>query len=180
MKKIAFIMSLALATSVFAGAPSYSGKGGKMVNPPAPIENCFGPGLDIGVYGAGFLPRHEFGDYKNALGGGVLAEYFFCENFGIQGSYTIVDADGGTHIFNGDFVLRYPIQSACIAPYLLVGGGLTTDGETLGVFHVGGGVEYRIKGTKMGVFADGTYNWHKSSDRDLDFTLVRVGLKFRL
>lgn len=181
MKKIAsLIMSVALASSAIAG-PVMSSKGGKIVNPPAP-ENCFGAGLDIGIFGAGFLPTHDHStpDYKDSLGGGILADYFFCENFGIQLSYAAVAADGTTHLFNGDVVLRAPIQSLCIAPYLLVGGGFHVDGSNLGEYHVGGGIEAKFKGTNLGAFVDGTYNWHSSSNRDRDYTLVRLGVKFHL
>lgn len=180
MKKIAsLLMSIALASTAIAG-PYMSEKSSKgTVIPPTP-ENCFGTGASFGLYGAGFLPRHKDGDYKDSIGGGILAEYFFTENIGIQFSYTAVSAEGTTHIFNGDIVLRAPIQSLCLAPYLLVGGGYQVDGIKLGEYHAGAGLEYHFRGSKMGIFGDGTYNWHSNSNRDRDFTLVRLGLKFHL
>ena len=180
MKKIAsLIMTVALATSAFAGSPvTYSSKNAKTPRAPQPTGcSCFAPGAAFGVFGGAFLPN---GGGENALGGGVLAEYFFCENFGIQLSYAAVAADGTTHLFNGDVVLRAPIQSLCIAPYLLVGGGFHVDGSNLGEYHVGGGIEAKFKGTNLGAFVDGTYNWHSSSNRDRDYTLVRLGVKFHL
>ena len=179
MKKIAsLLMSIALASTAFAGPMSEKSSKGPVLPPPP--DNCFGPGWDVGIYGAGFLPHHKDGDYKNSLGGGILAEYFFCENFGVQFSYTAVAASGTTHLFNGDLVLRAPLKSICLAPYLLVGGGLQVDGSKEGEYHAGVGLEYRMSGSKMSIFGDGTYNWHSKSNRELDFTLVRLGLKFRL
>lgn len=175
MKKLAsIIVSMALASSAFAGAAAYSGKGGKVVNPPV-AEDCFGPGFSLGINATGAFERG--GD--DGYGGGVLAQYFFCKNFGIEGSYNIVDLQGGLHIFNADLVLRFPIESACVAPYILVGGGLNVDGGSVGQYQVGGGLDVRIRGSKVGLFADGTYNW-VTGDEDRDYTLVRVGLKFRL
>jgi hypothetical protein len=77
MKKFAsLIMSLALASSAFAGPVSYSGKGGKFVQPtePPPVGcDAFGPGFALGVFGGGYLPENDsFED--DALGGGVVAE----------------------------------------------------------------------------------------------------------
>ncbi len=178
MKKIAsLIMSVALASSAFAGSVAYSGKGGKMVNPPmAPTCDAFGPGLDFGLFGGGFIPKSGGND---ALGGGALAEYFFTENFGIQGSYGAYATNTTHHQFDADLILRAPIRSLCIAPYLMVGGGFSTNSETVGDWHVGGGIEAHFAALKnINFFADGAYHFH--SEDALNFTLVRLGIKFHL
>ncbi len=183
MKKIAsLIMSVALASSAFAGSVAYSGKGGKMVNPPvAPSCDAFAPGFSFGLNGTGFFPRNEASDYKNALGGGISGEYFFTENFGARLSYDAVATSGTLHIFNGDIILRAPIKSICIAPYVLVGGGFSVDGEKLGEYHAGAGLEVHLNSLhNVNLFGEGTYNWHSSSNREADFSLVRLGIKFHL
>lgn len=183
MKKIAsFIMSVALASSAFAGSVSYSGKSGKGVMPPvAPSCDAFAPGFSIGLNGTGFFPRNEASDYKNALGGGISGEYFFTENFGARLSYDAVATSGALHIFNGDIILRAPIKSICIAPYVLVGGGFSVDGEKLGEYHAGAGLEVHLKSLQnVNLFGEGSYNWHSSNNREADFTLVRLGIKFHL
>jgi hypothetical protein len=173
MNKIAsLLMSVALASSVYAGAPSYSGKGGKIVQPPAPTCDWFAPGAKLGGFIGGFLP--EEGD--GALGGGILAEYFFTENFGIEGSYGAYATDATHHQFDLNLVARYPMKNHCWAPYLLVGGGYHVNTDNGWNFAVGGGVEAHITG-RVGAFADGA--WH-FGDGESDFTLVRLGLKFRL
>jgi hypothetical protein len=180
MKKIVTLFAAAmLASSVIAGPVTYD-KNSKAVMPPPQPETCFGPGFDIGIFGAGFFPKTENGDYKNGGGGGLLAEYFFCNYVGIQGSYAAVSPEGTTHIFNGDIVLRFPIESLCIAPYIIAGGGGSSDGEKLGSWQAGGGLDVRFHGSPIGIFADGTYNWHSDENSDKDYTLVRIGLKYKL
>ena len=176
MKKItSLLMSLALASSVIAGAPSYSGKGGKIVNPPEPTCDYFAPGASVGAFIGGFLPK--YGD--DELGGGILGQYFFCKNFGLEVSYGAYATPSTHHEFDAALVARLPLEKACIAPYVMVGGGFSTNSETLGNYFAGAGLEAHITG-KTGVFADGAYHWHSSSNRDQDFTLVRLGVKFRL
>lgn len=177
--KILSILGLAVLTSgVFAGSDTYSGgKGGKVVTLPQP--SCFSPGLDIGVFGGGFLPMHNHDGYKGALGGGVLVDYFFNNNLGIEFSYGAYATNGTQHLFDGDIILRAPIESVCIAPYLMVGGGFHVDGSSQGEYHAGAGIEAKLKSMdNVGLFADGAYHWHSSGESDLDFTLVRIGMKF--
>ncbi len=166
-------MTIALASSAFAGAPSMSGKGGKIVTPPAPSCDWFAPGFKVGANVSGIL-FDEGGD--DSIGGGVLAEYFFCENFGIEGSANALATDSTHWQFDLNLVARYPMKNGCWAPYLLVGGGYGVNSENDWNWQVGGGVDVHLTGN-MGVFADGTYHW---SEGPRDFTLVRVGLKFRL
>lgn len=173
MKYIAsLIMTVALASSAFAGPVTYSGKGGKPVQPIAPVGcACFDPGFAIGAFGGAILPGN---DEDDALGGGVLAEFFFTPYIGIQGSYGLYATDSEHHQFDGSLVLRYPITSICVAPYLMVGGGFSTNSDTAGDAHLGGGIEARFEGMNcLGVFADGAYHW----DNDGDFTIVRLGVK---
>ncbi len=180
MKTLAILFtSFALVSSVLAGTATYDTSKSVSQPAPAPTCQCFGPGLSLGIYGGGFFPKDGGRGYDDAAGGGVLIEYFFTENIGIQGSYGVYGTSGGEHLFNGDIVLRAPIHSICLAPYILVGGGADVDGSCLGEWHAGAGLEARFDSLNcLGIFADGTYNWHNSSDRD--YTQVRVGLKFRL
>jgi hypothetical protein len=175
MKKIAsLILSVALASSAFAGAPAYSGKGGKIVNPPAPSCDWFAPGAKLGIFGGGFIPDGaKSGD--DALGGGVLAEYFFCENFGLEGSYGAYATDATHHEFDLNLIARYPMKNGCWAPYLLIGGGYSVNSDNQWNWGLGGGAEIHLTGN-IGAFADGAYHWGENDN----FTLIRLGLKFRL
>ena len=173
MKLLAFVASVALASSAFAGPVTYSGKGGKPVQPVAPLGcECFAPGFAVGGFGGAFLPQGDNGD--DVLGGGVLAEYFFTPYIGIQGSYGLYATDSEHHQFDASLILRYPITSICIAPYLMVGGGGSTNSDKQGDAHLGGGIEARFESINcLGVFADGAYHW----DDNGDFTIVRLGVK---
>jgi hypothetical protein len=175
MKTIAsLIITCALASSAFAG-PVYSPKSGPIIQPPALGCDCFAPGAAFGIFGAGIIFDSDGGD--DSLGGGVLAEYFFTEMVGVQGSYGIFATDSEHHEFDAALVLRYPIKDLCIAPYILGGAGYTTNGDDPWNLFLGGGIEARFpEWSCMGIFADGAYHW--SEEDEADFTIVRVGVKF--
>lgn len=163
------LMTAALASSAIAGPIATK-------NPKAPVMpdpgcQCFAPGAALGVFGGAILPNGRGGD--DALGGGLLGEYFFTENIGIQGSYGVYATHSEHHAFDASLVLRAPIKSLCLAPYLLAGGGYSVNGTSEGNFHVGGGVDIRLAGCK-GLFADGAYHFAN----DGDYTIVRLGVKF--
>jgi len=173
MKSISMIiLSAALAVSAFAGTPVANS--GKAVQPYAPQEdNCWAPGFTMGAFAGGLFPSHRD---SGVAGGGVLGEYFWTENFGIQGSYGVYATDSAHHQLDGSFIARAPMGN--IAPYIMAGGGVGMNGANRGDFHVGGGIETRIPSMNcMGLFLDG--NYHFASRNSNDFTLVRLGVKFR-
>jgi hypothetical protein len=182
MKKTiaSLILSVALASSAFAGTPDvYSSKGSKTVQPIAPMTpigcECFAPGAALGIFGGVMLPRDGGSDVG---GGGILGEYFFTENIGIQLSYGIYATSSEHHQIDGSLIYRFPIKSLCIAPYLMAGGGVGTNAVTRGDYHAGVGIDARFsKINCMGVFADAAYHFSADSN-GTDFTVVRMGVKF--
>ncbi|MCB1234317.1 MAG: hypothetical protein KDM91_04525, partial [Verrucomicrobiae bacterium] len=101
----------------------------------------------------------------------------FTENVGVELSYAVLAFDSEEHVITGNLVYRMPLKDLCIAPYLLVGGGLLTNSATDGLFDVGGGLDIRFDSMGcLGLFADATYNW---VDGDRDFTLIRSGVRVR-
>jgi hypothetical protein len=60
----------------------------------------------------------------------------------------------------GSLIFRYPIDAWCIAPYVFTGGGATMDGSAWAVYHIGAGLEYRVIPNKLGIFADGRWNYY--------------------
>jgi hypothetical protein len=180
MKKITTLFAVAmLASSVMAGPVTYD-KGSKGVVPPTPTESCFGPGFDIGIFGSALLPSTTRNGYDDGGGGGILVDYFFCNYVGIEASYAANSTASTLHTYGADLVLRAPIESLCVAPYIMAGGGGDTDGSSLGQFNAGGGLDFRFRGSPIGLFADAAYYWHSDSDRDRDYTLIRAGLKWHL
>ncbi|HSI62483.1 MAG TPA: outer membrane beta-barrel protein [Candidatus Saccharimonadia bacterium] len=179
MKLITTLLaSLALVASATAGTETYSSKSAKtVVPPPVPVGcDCFAPGFALGIFGAGILPDSEEDD---ALGGGVLAEYFFNEYIGVQGSYALFATDSEHHEYDAALVLRYPIKSICVAPYVMGGAGYGANSDENWNWFAGAGIEARIQSMNcLGIFADGAYHW--GEDESGDFTIVRIGVKFPL
>ena len=87
---------------------------------------------------------------------------------------TIMGLYAGRHGIDGRLIARYPIDSACLVPYIFAAGGVQTNGETSGTFGAGGGLEYRVTPQKLGIFAEGRYTWAGSSD---DSAQVRLGVR---
>lgn len=149
------------------------------VAPPERIEvptlcQCFEPNTaSVSIYAAGLFPNGS-GDLDHAIGGGLAVDYFFSENVGIEVDGTWADADSAVHLFTGSVVLRFPIKSICLAPFVFAGGGVHTDGVTQGVYHVGAGLDYRFN-PSVGVFADARYTWTEETE---EYTLARAGLRF--
>lgn len=181
MKQVASILAVfALATAGAVAGPYSSGKSGKGVMPPppppppAPLE-CFAPGAAFSVFGAYLMP--EGSQYSDEFGGGIGLEYFWSEFFGVSAAYSLFATTPEIHHFTADFVARYPIRPACVAPYVLAGGGIHTNSETEGLGRLGAGIDIQLPAMGgHGIFADYVYTF-SGGDLD-DFQTVRLGLKF--
>ena len=180
MKKLLSTIVLLAVSAGMATAGDYYSKApvapkGPVVTPP-PVCPCFDPGIELGLFGAGIFPDSGYHG-EDAIGGGVMAGMFFTENIGVNVSYAAFATDSTEHYVTGDLVLRMPIHELCIAPYVFVGGGMVANGNTDGLWRVGGGVDIRMDSMGcVGLFIDGSYNWIESDYR-ADTTMARVGLK---
>ena len=138
--------------------------------------------VDTSVVGAG-------GKYNSQNGGGVGGNlgvnYFFTKFIGVG----IDDSIGGFWPSNksgpeavdslqANLLLRYPISTWNLAPYLMVGGGASWGTASQGDGNVGGGVEHRVT-PNIGLFADCRWLYGGSSSvGQLSYALPRVGLRF--
>jgi hypothetical protein len=96
----------------------------------------------------------------------------------LEADATWLDNESAIHAFTASVVIRYPIQSACIAPYILAGGGVHADSETQGTAHLGAGIDIRLmKWSCAGFFADARYTWADDTD---NYTIVRAGFRINL
>ena len=77
------------------------------------------------------------------MGGGVNLAYFFTDNVGIDVSYAVFAFESEMHTVTADLALRYPLNGPGISPYLLLGGGLRSNGSAEGLYRVGGGLDFR-------------------------------------
>jgi hypothetical protein len=174
MKKIAFpfLATLAIASSAFAGHEMKDSKDYKAIPDP-----CFkDQELQLDIFGSytDAVSRSAHGD---GIGGGVAVNYFFLKYLGVGVDGNIYDGDAnGVWDVTGRVIARFPIEtgSLCIAPYIFGGGGLETNGTTVGTFHAGGGLEWRATHT-IGIFGEGRYTW--GADQ-FDSAQARVGVRF--
>ncbi len=202
MKKLicTLVASAAIAATSFAGTASMSdGKSGKSYkeykNPEQPAPTCFNDQelqLDtFGAYADGNAPSHAGPIRDHGWGGGVGVNYFFARYFGLgaDGIWLYAKdnaaADGANddsktfHSATGSLIVRYPIDSICLAPYVFAGGGFTVDGDQWASGHVGVGVEYRVVPHKIGIFADSrwTYFGTRYGHDDQNNFLAKVGVR---
>lgn len=172
MKKLLSTLGVLSLSVGLATAGDY-GKNPVEKNPvviPAGCD-CFGTGFEFSGFAAGAIPDNGDGE----LGGGAAIGYFFTENVGVEISYTVAAFESEEHVITGNLIYRMPIEDLCIAPYVLVGGGVLTNSATDGLFDVGAGLDIRLDSMGcVGIFVDATYNWVED---DRNFTLVRAGVK---
>ena len=83
----------------------------------------------------------------------------------------------GLYDATGSLILRYPLElgSVCLAPYALGGGGVQGGaGKTVGIWHAGGGLEWRVT-PKLGVYGEGRYDWADKQRQET--SQARLGLR---
>ncbi len=196
MKKLLTSLALiGLASAAQAGQPMAS-TGKEFKQTTVEEQDCFRAGewqFDVfGQYSVG-KAGHVGAFREHGWGGGVGINYFFTRNLGlgVDAAWLDIREDSkferanpdsdhtALHNFTGSLFLRFPIDSACLAPYLYAGGGFHVDGEQWASGHAGAGLEYRIKPNKLGVFVDGrwTYLGDRDGREDLNFFSARAGFR---
>lgn len=198
MKKLAFsLLAVAtLASTSIAGTQVYAPS--KEVKEIIPVEGCFlDQELQIDIFGAyvdGNAPNHAGYIRDHGWGGGIGINYFFSRNIGIgvdgiwiygkenasAGGFNQDNDETVFHNVTGSLIFRFPIDEACLAPYLFVGGGFHVDGDQWASAHAGVGLEYRIVPNKVGLFIDGrwTYFGDRYGHGDQNNFLGKAGIRF--
>lgn len=168
-------------------APGKETKESKQVESPSCFSDTEWQFDVFGAYQVGNGPDHAGPIHDHAWGGGIAANYFFARYFGLSAEGTWLEGHsspldskyGGRfdrsfdHHFGdrdsfatqfqsatGSVIFRYPIDAWCLAPYVFTGGGATMDGSAWAVYHIGAGLEYRVVPNKVGIFADGRWNYY--------------------
>ena len=110
---------------------------------------------------------------EDGAGGGIGASYFFTEMFGVMGRAYWWDTDSVITSITASAVLRAPIQSVCLAPYVYggLGGHFNSENQIGG--HLGAGLEFRMT-ERLGIFSDFTYTWADKTD---DWGMYTLGLR---
>jgi hypothetical protein len=130
---------------------------GSFVAPQRGIENVFDTNIRSGHWG-----------------GGLGLNYFLLRELGV-GVDTNIPADGG-RFFNhvsGSLIVRLPIESIGLAPYIYGGGGRGTDPVYEWLGHAGVGFELRANPV-TGFFVDARYIWAEHTSDDL---LLSAGVR---
>lgn len=174
MTKIAIPFAcLSLVASAFAGQEVKETKDYKA---PA-AEPCFrDTELQIGIFGS-YTDSVKRSPHADGLGGGVEVNYFFMRYLGIGVDGNIFNGDvNGVWDFSGRLIARIPIEtgSICIAPYAFAGGGVEANGDTVGTWLVGGGLEWRAT-HHLGIFGEGRYTWGAD---DHESAQARIGVRW--
>lgn len=176
LSTLATIALLGTASTLVAG-PMSSGKDGKVQIVQPPVEtgcDAFNGGLALSAYGLFLTPDADIED--DTFGGGIAVEYFFNPYFGIAGSAQWADpGESLVHNYSADAVVRFPITSICIAPYVFGGAGLHTNSSTEVIGRAGVGLDARLWNAN-GIFVDWTYTF-PGGDLE-DYQIVRLGVKF--
>ncbi len=182
MKKTLSLLALVLATA----SMSFAGQAVSSKKVVVAADDCrFRANewqIDASVVGAG-------GNYNNQSGGGVGGNlgvnYFFSKYIGVGIDDSVGgfwpssnSAAQGVDSLQADLLLRYPICSWNLAPYLMVGGGASWGSASQGDGNVGAGLEYRFT-PNVGLFADCRWLYGGSTSAgQLSMALPRVGLRF--
>ncbi len=177
MKKLLFTLLLAVAVAVPVTQAGTEAKSFKKEI--VELETCRfrDTEFQIDVFGA-FAANPQFRTHGETLntgvGGGGALNFFFARYFGI-GLEGLWYGNGGAaeHMVIGNLFFRYPICKWNVAPYVMLGGGVGFDHETVGFGHVGGGMEYRIT-DHIGLFSDGRFVYGPSNT----LGITRVGLRY--
>jgi hypothetical protein len=136
--------------------------------------------LSLDLFGSYSNPESSFGRLthndldRGFWGGGVGVNYFFIPQFGI-GSDVNLSAHSGNIVDQvmGNAILRLPIESASVAPYIFGGAGRGISPAWEWVWDAGAGVEFRLN-SATGIFVDARYIW---ADESTDRIVFRAGLR---
>ena len=177
MKKLALtILAFGIGLSVAqAGSSSYYYSSKAPAKDPIPLqpENCFYAGESfVDIFGV-YADPEDGSELDDTVGGGFGIGHFITEYLGVRGRAYWWDGDSVIHSVAADAILRMPIQSLCIAPYIYGGVGGAFNGENQFTSHFGGGIEARLTG-RLGVFADYSRNFADEGDWDLYSLGLRI------
>jgi hypothetical protein len=132
----------------------------------------YNPGeFSLDLFGT-WADRDRFGSEGDHWGGGLGVNFFLNRYVGI-GADSYLEEWKWPYRVNGNVILRYPIDAAGLAPYIIGGGGREFKYAPQWTGHVGGGLEFRVN-RHTGFFGEGRYVF---PDKTPNYTLVRFGLR---
>jgi hypothetical protein len=183
---IAFTASLVLTATMAQaqqiGEDPGTGAGGVVTNyhKTVPLYSAHELSLDLaGSYIAGqrgieHLFETSIKGARGTWGGDVGLNYFITRNIGVGADVNMSDNGGNlVDAVLGNLTLRLPLGNSGFAPYVLGGGGRTTDHTWEWAGQAGVGIEFRPSHI-WGIFTDARYVWPQHSS---DALLLRAGIR---
>lgn len=140
--------------------------------------------LSLDLFGSYMAGQENIGDIFDTdirrgghWGGGVGLNYFLLREFGLGADINMSNNGGRlVDLVAGNAIVRLPIESLGLAPYVIGGGGRGIDPSWEWFAHAGIGLEARFTRT-AGVFIDSRYIWAEKSNDKLQF---RAGVRLTL
>jgi hypothetical protein len=132
----------------------------------------FGPNeLKLDLFGT-YATRDREGEKGDHWGGGAGLNWFLTDNIGVSvDSY--LEELRTPYRANASLVLRLPIETIGMAPYVFGGGGRQWEIVPQWTRHAGVGLDMRMN-RYTGFFVDGRRVFPEETD---DYTLVRAGFR---
>jgi hypothetical protein len=130
----------------------------------------------IDLFGVYVTPdSHD--QFGSSFGGGLGVTSYLNAHLGFSASVYFWD-NGETTVATGtgSMIVRVPIESLGIAPYLIGGGGGNMNASEEFTLHAGVGLEINVPSlSNWSAFVEGTYNWAEETG---DYLSVRAGTRY--
>ena len=148
-----------------------------VVIPADPGCPCFDGTVEVGTFFTAIFPESDhYADFDDSVGGGISLSHWFNPNLGLDFSAAWYGTSSAVHNYSLDLVYRFVNRDACVAPYVLGGGGLHANGTTVGLYRLGAGIDMRFESWSCaGLFADGIYTWTANGVQD--YAIGRLGVR---
>lgn len=180
MKKLLFsfiVITVSVTASLFARTEAVSKKIVEPVNKSLFRANEWQ--FDIAVVGAAGTFK---GEPSESIGGNFGINYFMTKYIGLDldnsiSGYGTPSSIKASDRLQGDLLLRYPIETWHLAPYVMVGGGASWDHSSQGNGNVGGGFDYRIT-RNVALFGDCRWLYGNSTKGIVSTAMPRAGVRF--
>ncbi len=179
--KLSFLSVTLCALLLTAGAVRAGDMGMVPMPPPPPQPDfCFDQNLrSFDVY-AGYQWKQDDESMDDSdIGDGMVAglgvNMFFNRYVGVGVEGAWGESESENWMAAGNLIVRWPIDSICLAPYVFGGGGYYFGGsDHKNFWNVGAGLEYKFN-EYASLFGDARWVWSKDDEQ---FLTARGGLRF--